>query len=210
MPRLSAVNDESRCGSQLERSEPREGYRKPRMSSRKGGQLLLCWLFITVAPGLFGWNNELAWKRDEYAPGGQSKVRDAAVLGLVEMGKCKACAYSTAGLGAIAQDDVPERVRRGDRVMPNSPTDVPDLKSAPPRRHVTAIGHCGDMYRIKTADGRINKIAESDLRFRTDSSNVGPKPGKPVIVSPMPKVALHRSFSPRRARSAASSTRPVQ
>ena len=106
------------------------------------------------------------------------------MLGLVEMGKCKACAYSTAGLGAIAQDDVPERVRRGDRVMPNSPTDVPDLKSAPPRRHVTAISHCGDMYRIKTADGRINKIAESDLRFRTDSSNVGPKPGKPVIVEP--------------------------
>ena len=72
----------------------------------------------------------------------------------------------------------------GDRVMPNAPTDVSDLKTAPPRGQVTAISHCGDTYRIKTADGRVNKIAESDLRFRTDSSNVGPRPGKPVIVDP--------------------------
>ena len=154
------------------------------MSSGRAGQLLLCWLSMTVAPGLFGWNDELAWARGESAPSSQPNARYAAALVLVEMGKCKACVYSTAGLGAIAQVDVPERVWRGDRVMPNRATDVLDFKSAPPRGQVTAISHCGDTYRIKTADGRVSKISEFDLRFRTDSSDGGPRPGKPVIVDP--------------------------
>lgn len=153
------------------------------MSSGKSGQVLLCWLSIIVASEL-GWNDELAQARGQSAPSGQPNVRDAAALVLIEMSECRACARSTAGLGAIAQVDLPDQVRRGDRAMPNAPMDVPDLKRAPLQGQVTAISHCGEMYRIQTADGRVNKLAEFDLRFGTDSSNVGPRPGKPVIVHP--------------------------
>ena len=45
-----------------------------------------------------------------------------------------------------------------------------------------AIRHCGDTYTLKTADGKINKVWEFSLRFKTDSSALGPPRGKPVIV----------------------------
>ena len=57
-----------------------------------------------------------------------------------------------------------------------------DLKKAPPQGQVTAISHCGDTYTVKTADGKVNKVWEFNLRFKTDSSELGPRPGKPVIV----------------------------
>jgi cytochrome c len=37
-------------------------------------------------------------------------------------------------------------------------------------------------YTIKTADGNVSKAWEFNLRFKTDSSDVGPQRGKPVIV----------------------------
>ncbi len=58
----------------------------------------------------------------------------------------------------------------------------PNLKKAPPERQVTAIGHCRDTYTVKTADGKVNKVWEFNLRFKTDSSKDGPAPGRPVIV----------------------------
>jgi len=58
----------------------------------------------------------------------------------------------------------------------------PDMKQAPPEGQVVSIGHCGDTYTVKTADGKVNKVWEFNLRFKTDSSNFGPQPGKPVIV----------------------------
>jgi cytochrome c len=57
-----------------------------------------------------------------------------------------------------------------------------DLKKAPPEGQVTAITHCRDSYTVKTADGKVNKAWEFNLRFKTDSSALGPAPGKPVIV----------------------------
>jgi len=57
-----------------------------------------------------------------------------------------------------------------------------DLKRAPPQGQVAAINHCGDSYAVKTADGRVNKVWEFNLRFKTDSSGFGPERGKPVIV----------------------------
>ncbi len=57
-----------------------------------------------------------------------------------------------------------------------------DLKKAPPAGQVVSIGHCGDTYTVKTADGKTNKVWEFNLRFKTDSSKDGPPPGKPVIV----------------------------
>ena len=144
--------------------------------------MLAPWTSVVASLGTRTTAAELARARGESAPRSQPNLRDAAALVLVELGESIACAYSTASLDTIAQVDVPERVWRDNRVTPNAPTDAPDLKSAPPRGQVTAISHCGDTYWIKTADGRVNKISEFDLRFRTNSSNVGPRPGKPVIV----------------------------
>src|SRR5712664_4093864 len=57
-----------------------------------------------------------------------------------------------------------------------------DLRKAPREGQVTAIRHCGDTYTIDTADGKSQKIWEFNLRFKTDSSKLGPAPGKPVVV----------------------------
>lgn len=38
------------------------------------------------------------------------------------------------------------------------------------------------MLSFKTADGKINKIWEFNLRLKTDSSERGPAPEKPVII----------------------------
>lgn len=58
----------------------------------------------------------------------------------------------------------------------------PNLKQAPPRGQVTAIEHCRDTYTIKTAAGTTDKVWEFNVRLKTDSSNNGPLPGKPVVV----------------------------
>lgn len=57
-----------------------------------------------------------------------------------------------------------------------------DLKNAPPAGQVQSIKHCGDTYTVETADGKANKVWEYNLRFKTDSSKLGPHPGKPVAV----------------------------
>ena len=57
-----------------------------------------------------------------------------------------------------------------------------DLRKAPPEGQVTAIRHCGDTYTVDTADGKSQKIWEFNLRLKTDTSNLGPVPGKPVVV----------------------------
>ena len=57
-----------------------------------------------------------------------------------------------------------------------------DLKTAPPEGQVTAVKYCGDTYTIDTADGKSQKIWEFNLRIKTDSSKLGPLPGKPVVL----------------------------
>ena len=58
----------------------------------------------------------------------------------------------------------------------------PDLKLQPAGRQVRAIRSCGDTYRVTTADGRTVEFWERNLRFETDSSARGPKPGVPTIM----------------------------
>jgi Cytochrome c2 len=48
--------------------------------------------------------------------------------------------------------------------------------------HLTGPSLGGDAYSVKTADGKINKVWEFNLRFKTDFSELGPARGKPVIV----------------------------
>jgi cytochrome c len=57
-----------------------------------------------------------------------------------------------------------------------------DLRKAPPEGQVRSITLCRDTYTVETADGHREKVAESNLRFRTDSSELGPAPGKPVAI----------------------------
>lgn len=57
-----------------------------------------------------------------------------------------------------------------------------DLRKAPAAGRVTSVTHCKDTYIVKTADGKVNKFWEFNLRLKMDSSDMGPKPGSPVIV----------------------------
>lgn len=60
--------------------------------------------------------------------------------------------------------------------------DFPDLKTLGAEHQVTAVRHCEDTYEVTTADDATEPYWEPNLRFKTDSSDLGPKPGKPVIV----------------------------
>jgi cytochrome c len=80
-------------------------------------------------------------------------------------------------LRAVSEDKAPPSQARG--MMSNR---RPDLKAAPPEGQVIGVKHCGDAYTIQTADGQSQKIWEFNLRLKTDSSKLGPAPGKPVVV----------------------------
>ena len=58
----------------------------------------------------------------------------------------------------------------------------PNLREAPLAGQVRAIKHCRDTYTVETADGKTERVWEFNLRFKSDSSKLGPAPGKPVIV----------------------------
>ncbi len=86
-------------------------------------------------------------------------------------------------LKAISEGKAPTVARRGGGgMMMNMQSAHTDLKAAPAEGQVTAIKHCADTYTVTTADGKKNKVWEFNLRFKTDSSRLGPNPGEPVIV----------------------------
>ena len=85
-------------------------------------------------------------------------------------------------LSAVSEGKAPTNETRPRGMMMNMQPAKEDLKKAPPQGQVTALSHCGDTYTVKTADGKSNKVWEFNLRFKTDSSELGPRPGKPVIV----------------------------
>jgi len=83
-------------------------------------------------------------------------------------------------LRAVSEGKAPSaEPRRGGMMMQSQRV---DLRKAPPAGQVVSISHCGDTYTVRTADGRVNKVWEFNLRFKTDSSKDGPAPDKPVIV----------------------------
>lgn len=47
---------------------------------------------------------------------------------------------------------------------------------------MTAIRHRRNSFEVTTADGRTTVFPESDLRFKVDSSDRGPAPGRAVIL----------------------------
>jgi cytochrome c len=59
---------------------------------------------------------------------------------------------------------------------------VPNLKQLDPEDRVQSISHCGDTYKVATADGKVRDFWERNLRFKTDVSADGPQQGAPAIV----------------------------
>jgi cytochrome c len=60
---------------------------------------------------------------------------------------------------------------------------VPNLKRLGPEQKVQSIAHCGDTYKVATADGKTRDFWERNLRFKTDVGEDGPPPGAPALVS---------------------------
>ena len=59
---------------------------------------------------------------------------------------------------------------------------VPNLMKLDPEDRVQSIIHCGDTYKVATADGKIRDFWERNLRFKTDVSDDGPQKGAPALV----------------------------
>jgi cytochrome c len=59
---------------------------------------------------------------------------------------------------------------------------VPNLKTLDPRERVRTITHCGDTFKVSTADGKVRDFWERNLRFKTDVSDDGPQKGAPALV----------------------------
>ena len=81
-------------------------------------------------------------------------------------------------LKAVAAGQAPPTAPRGG-MMASARS---DLKTLGPERRVRAIRHCGDGYHVTTEDGQIVPFWEFNLRFKTDSSPMGPSRGKPVLL----------------------------
>ena len=60
--------------------------------------------------------------------------------------------------------------------------DLADLKSIGPEGQVAAIRYCGDTYGVTTVAGPTIQFWEFNLRFKTDSSDKGPRPGQPALL----------------------------
>jgi cytochrome c len=60
---------------------------------------------------------------------------------------------------------------------------APNLKAAGPDERVQKITHCGDTYRVTTADGKTRDFWERNLRFKTDTSDDGPQKDAPALVA---------------------------
>jgi cytochrome c len=82
-------------------------------------------------------------------------------------------------LRAVAENKAPQAASKGGMSMQAR---KPDLHKAPPEAQVKSIRYCGDTYTVETADGKSQKIWEFNLRLKTDSSKLGPAPGKPVAL----------------------------
>lgn len=84
-------------------------------------------------------------------------------------------------LKALAGNTAPPAARGGGGMMGMGGPKA-DLRKAPPSGLVKSMRHCGDTYTIETADGKTHKVWEFNLRFKTDSSKLGPLPDNPVVV----------------------------
>ena len=57
-----------------------------------------------------------------------------------------------------------------------------DLKNAPPAQQVVSVRYCRGEYDVTLGDGTSRRFREFDLAFKTDETERGPAPTKPVLV----------------------------
>lgn len=69
------------------------------------------------------------------------------------------------------------------RARPAKPRPNPNLKESPQSAQVKSIRHCRDTYFVTNAVGKTVPFWEFNLRLKTDSSDYGPRPERPVLVS---------------------------
>lgn len=95
-------------------------------------------------------------------------------------------AQARADLIAFLQSASTQQAATGPRVpgggMAGMTPQFEDLKKLGPAQQVQAIRYCRDTYHVTTADGETADFWEVNLRFKTDSADTGPLPGKPVIM----------------------------
>jgi cytochrome c len=84
-------------------------------------------------------------------------------------------------LKAVDENKAPAAAPGGHGMM-GMQREKPDLKNVPAAGQVRSITYCGDTYTVETGDGKVEKIWEFNLRFKTDSGKLGPAPGKPVVI----------------------------
>ena len=128
-------------------------------------------------------HTNLVWREetlDQWLTNPESLIPDTSMT-FAGVRDSKARQDLIAYLKAVSEGKAPAPPQGGGTMM-NMGSARQDLKKAPPEGRVTAITHCGDTYTVKTADGKVNKVWEFNLRFKTDSSALGPQPDKPVIV----------------------------
>lgn len=58
-----------------------------------------------------------------------------------------------------------------------------DLKAVGPEAQVSAIRQRGDTFEVTTADGRKTIFRHTNLRIKIDTSDQGPRVGRPVILT---------------------------
>jgi cytochrome c len=126
----------------------------------------------------FAWNEE---KLDRWLANPESLI-PATSMTFPGLRDSNARRDVIAYLKAVSEGKAPAAAQRGGGMMMNMQSGGQDLKKAPPEGQVTALSYCGDTYTVKTADGKVNKVWEFNLRFKTDSSALGPHQAKPVIV----------------------------
>jgi cytochrome c len=61
-------------------------------------------------------------------------------------------------------------------------SEIPDLKKLGLTEQVRTIRYCHDTYHVTTADGETADFWERNIRFKTDSSDLGPTKGAPAIL----------------------------
>ena len=64
----------------------------------------------------------------------------------------------------------------------DEPPVFPDLKRIGPEKRVLALAYSPGEYRVTTTDGKKAIFLETNLRFKVDSSSLGPRAGAPVIL----------------------------
>jgi cytochrome c len=72
----------------------------------------------------------------------------------------------------------------GDQAGMMAPPQLLDLRrEVGPNNRITSIRYCDDTYTVDVESGESHPFWEFNLRFKTDSSDKGPQPGHPVLIT---------------------------